>query len=155
MVGQGLSCGARLARKCGFASLLDPGGERSPPGGGPGARTKRCASASLLTNAERPHGQAGVLQFTQPHGYVAGGAPKQLDVATILRQPGHYWLGTALLRLFFGVTPRQRLEPVAELYQQRASVSATRRIGLSLGAAAALAALLVIVWPGRARRGGR
>ena len=95
-----------------------------------------------------------MLQFTQPHGYVEGGAPKAFDVATVLRQPGHYQLGTALLRLFFGVTPQQRLEPAAEIIQQHASVSAARRIGLGLGAAAALAALLVIFRPGRARRGG-
>jgi hypothetical protein len=37
-----------------------------------------------------------------------------LDVATQLRLPGRYRLGSAILHLLFGVTPRQRLEPVVE-----------------------------------------
>jgi len=57
----------------------------------------------------RTHGKAGVLQFTQPHAFAVGAPPQPLDVATVLRQPGHYRLGTAILRLAFGVTPRQRL----------------------------------------------
>jgi len=101
----------------------------------------------------RTHGKAGVLQFTQPHGYVVGGAPQALDVATILRQPGHYRLGTALLRLVFGVTTQQRLEPVTELMEQGGPGAKTRWIGLGLGVAAALAALLVIFRPGRTRSG--
>jgi hypothetical protein len=101
----------------------------------------------------RTHGKTGVLQFTQPHGYVVGGAPQALDVATILRQPGHYRLGTALLRLAFGVTTRQRLEPVTELMDQSGAGNETRWIGLGLGVAAALAALLVIFRPGRTRSG--
>ena len=96
-----------------------------------------------------------MLQFTQPHGYVVGAAPKALDVATVLRQPGHYWLGTALLRLFFGVTPRQRFEPVAEVVQRRAPVNETTVVGLGLGATAILAALAVILGPRQARRKGR
>ena len=92
----------------------------------------------------RTHGKAGVLQFTQPHGYVVGAAPKGVDVATVLRQPGHYWLGTALLRLFFGVTPRQRLEPAVEIAEGRAPVNTASVVGLGLGAAAVLAALAVI-----------
>ena len=103
----------------------------------------------------RTHGKAGVLQFTQPHGYVEGGTPQAFDVATVLRQPGHYWLGTALLRLFFGVTPRQRLEPLGELVEQGEHASEARWVGLGLGVAAVLAALLVIFRPGRARRNGR
>ncbi|MEP7359067.1 MAG: aldehyde dehydrogenase family protein, partial [Anaerolineales bacterium] len=57
----------------------------------------------------RIHGKAGLLQFTQPRAMVAGGAPFALDVATILRRPGNYNLGAAMLQLVFGVTTRQRL----------------------------------------------
>src|SRR5262249_20276905 len=51
----------------------------------------------------RTHGKAGVLQFPQPHGYAAGRPPQALDIATVLRQPGHYWLTSAILRIIFGV----------------------------------------------------
>jgi acyl-CoA reductase-like NAD-dependent aldehyde dehydrogenase len=98
----------------------------------------------------RTHGKAGVLQFTQPHGYAVGAPPQALDVATVLRQPGHYRLGTALLRLAFGVTPRQRLEPVVEEINRRTGGDTTW-LGLGLAAAAVLAALAFAFRPRRAR----
>lgn len=101
----------------------------------------------------RTHGKAGVLQFTQPHGYAVGGPPQPLDVATILRQPGHYWLGSTFLRVVFGVTPRQRLEPVTEAVNRRTQSGDFAWLGLVLGAAALLAAFAV--GPLRARRKGR
>ena len=93
----------------------------------------------------RTHGKAGVLQFTQPYGYAIGAPPRALDVATVLRRPGHYWLGTAILRLAFGVTPRQRLEPLVE------EVNRTR-LGLAFGAAGLLAAVAFAIGGRRHRR---
>lgn len=98
----------------------------------------------------RTHGKAGVLQFTQPHGYAVGAPPQSLDVATLLRRPGHYRLGTALLRLAFGVTPRQRLEPVVEEVNRRTGGDTTW-LALGLGAAAVVAALAFAFGPRRAR----
>jgi acyl-CoA reductase-like NAD-dependent aldehyde dehydrogenase len=103
----------------------------------------------------RTHGKAGVLQFTQPHAFAAGAPPRALDVATILRQPGHYRLGTALLRLAFGVTPRQRLEPVAEELNRRAQGSESALLGLGLGTAALALALALVFRPWRSHRKGR
>ena len=62
----------------------------------------------------RIHGKAGLLQFTQPRAIVAGGPPIPMDIATLLRRPGNYGLGAALLQLLFGVTPAQRLGPVTQ-----------------------------------------
>jgi acyl-CoA reductase-like NAD-dependent aldehyde dehydrogenase len=105
----------------------------------------------------RTHGKAGVLQFTQPHAFAVGAPPQALDVATVLRRPGHYRLGTALLRLAFGVTPRQRLEPVTEELNRRTQGIDSTWLGLGLGAAALAAALAVVlsVGPWRSRRKGR
>ncbi len=103
----------------------------------------------------RTHGKAGVLQFTQPYGYAVGAPPRALDVATILREPGHYRLGTALLRGAFGVTPRQRLEPVIEEINRRTRGEESAWLGLGLGAAAVLAALIVVFRPWRPRRRNR
>jgi acyl-CoA reductase-like NAD-dependent aldehyde dehydrogenase len=100
----------------------------------------------------RTHGKAGVLQFTQPRAVAEGAPPKALDIATVLRQPGHYRLGTALLRIVFGVTPRQKLAPVIEEVHARARGGSATWLGLGLGAAALGAALLMIRVP-RRRRG--
>jgi hypothetical protein len=63
----------------------------------------------------RTHGQEGLMQFTRPYSYVVGQPPLAWDVATILRSPGHYQLGSAIMRLAFGVTLRQRWQAVSQL----------------------------------------
>jgi hypothetical protein len=100
----------------------------------------------------RTHGKAGVLQFTQPYGYAAGGPPQAVDVATILRKPGHYRLASAILRIVFGVTPKQKLEPVAEVLNRGTLGSAPGWLGLGLGAAGFLAALAFAFGLRRRRR---
>jgi acyl-CoA reductase-like NAD-dependent aldehyde dehydrogenase len=90
----------------------------------------------------RTHGKAGLLQFTQPFAYAVGGPPPPVDLATVLRQPGHYRLGSAILRLAFGVGPRQRLEPVIEAIESRTRPVDPARLGLGLGAAGVVAALV-------------
>jgi acyl-CoA reductase-like NAD-dependent aldehyde dehydrogenase len=62
----------------------------------------------------RTHGREGLRQFTQPFALAVGGAPQRFDVATILRQPGHYRLAAALMQAAFGVTPGQRLQPIRD-----------------------------------------
>jgi succinate-semialdehyde dehydrogenase/glutarate-semialdehyde dehydrogenase len=114
----------------------------------------------------RVHGKQDLLQFTRAHGYAVGRPPIALDVATQLRLPGRYRLGSALLHLLFGVTPRQRLEPVMEALGPvrqalepvieavpegvRARPAAGRLAGAGLLAAAAF--LLLNLWRGRAHR---
>ncbi|MFQ5436708.1 MAG: aldehyde dehydrogenase family protein, partial [Anaerolineae bacterium] len=57
----------------------------------------------------RTHGQAEVLQFTHLRSYAIGRPPLPFDIATRMREPNHYRLGAAIMRLAFGVTPEQRL----------------------------------------------
>lgn len=66
------------------------------------------------TGTGRIHGKEGLMQFTLPYAYAVGKPPYAWDVATILRKPGHYQHAAALMRLLFGVSPRQRLEPVQQ-----------------------------------------
>jgi acyl-CoA reductase-like NAD-dependent aldehyde dehydrogenase len=87
----------------------------------------------------RTHGREGLLQFTQPYAFATGQPPQPLDVATILRKPGHYRLGGALMRLVFGVTPEQRLEPVVELARRQVNRASFGRVAAGLGAAGLLA----------------
>ena len=89
----------------------------------------------------RAHGRNGVLQFTQAYSYATGQPPHPLDVATVLRRPGHYALGAALLRLARGVTPRQRLEPVREAVAGGLHKARLSPLHLGLGVLTAAAVL--------------
>ncbi len=71
-----------------------------------------------LSGNARTHGKEEVMQFTQMRSYAIGGTPNPLDLTTIFRTPGHYRLGKAITRLAFGVTPRQRLEPITEILDE-------------------------------------
>ncbi|RPI25200.1 MAG: aldehyde dehydrogenase family protein [Chloroflexota bacterium] len=62
----------------------------------------------------RIHGREGLLQFTQTRALAISTPPNPLDLATHLRRPGTYGLGETLMKLVFGVTPKQRMEPRAE-----------------------------------------
>jgi acyl-CoA reductase-like NAD-dependent aldehyde dehydrogenase len=62
----------------------------------------------------RTHGEQEVLQFTQMRSYAVGTAPLPVDLATHMRSPGNYRLGSAVMHLMFGVTPRQRMKPIVE-----------------------------------------
>lgn len=100
----------------------------------------------------RAHGREGVLQFTQPHSYAVGGPPQPWDVATVLRKPGNYELGAAILRLTHGVTARQRLGPVTDLASRQVHRLKWARAGLGLGALGAAAALAVVVGARRSKK---
>jgi succinate-semialdehyde dehydrogenase/glutarate-semialdehyde dehydrogenase len=56
----------------------------------------------------RTHGKEGLLQFTRTFGVAAGNPPNPLDLAVVMRKPGHYRFGKALAYLLFGQTLRQR-----------------------------------------------
>ena len=95
----------------------------------------------------RTHGRSDVLQFTQARSYALGRPPMALDLATIMRLPGNYWLGKAVMKLVFGVTPRQRLEAIdvvaahlRESNEQEPVVRpAPRRLAMAGGVVAAVA----------------
>ena len=65
----------------------------------------------------RSHGEEDVLQFARTHSYALGQPPLPFDLATVMRQPGNYKLGLAIMHLAFGVTPQQRLRPIIEALQ--------------------------------------
>ncbi|MBP7691180.1 MAG: aldehyde dehydrogenase family protein [Anaerolineales bacterium] len=91
----------------------------------------------------RVHGREGLMQFTQPRAVVEGAPPLEWDIATVFRKPGHYQAIGAVMRLVFGVTPRQRLEPVQEVLAGERIPLSVPMSGLKLDrrlAAAALAA---------------
>jgi hypothetical protein len=58
-----------------------------------------------------------VIQFTHLRSYAVGRPPLPFDLATQMRYPGHYKLGKAIMRLAFGVTWQQRVEPVMEVVE--------------------------------------
>jgi acyl-CoA reductase-like NAD-dependent aldehyde dehydrogenase len=67
----------------------------------------------------RAHGEEDVLQFARTHSYALGRPPLPFDIATIMRKPGNYKLGSAVLHLAFGVTPKQRLQPIVAALQPK------------------------------------
>ncbi len=99
------------------------------------------------TGTGRIHGKEGLMQFTLPYAYAAGDPPYAWDIATILRQPGHYRLAAGIMRLFFGASSRQRLEPVREgLTHLEAHLPShkPRRVSLAAGMLALAAAALTL-----------
>lgn len=99
----------------------------------------------------RSHGRDGVLQFTQSRSFATGGSPHPLDIATLLRRPGRYHLASGLLRLAFGVTPRQRLGPVREAMARVPIIHRVTPLSIGLGGLAAVSALAFVIG-GRRRR---
>jgi acyl-CoA reductase-like NAD-dependent aldehyde dehydrogenase len=95
-----------------------------------------------MSGNARTHGKEEVLQFTQMRSYAIGNPPNPLDIATIMRAPGHYRLGKAITRFFFGVTPRQRIEPVTELWEELDTKPVTKKTAVTAGLTAALAAVI-------------
>lgn len=90
----------------------------------------------------RTHGSREVLQFTQPHSYAVGQPPLPFDIATQMRQPGHYRLGEAVMKLMFGVGPAQKLEPLlnaAETIEAKPALKRATAGVVLAGAAIALA----------------
>jgi acyl-CoA reductase-like NAD-dependent aldehyde dehydrogenase len=90
----------------------------------------------------RIHGKEGLMQFTRPYGYVVGNPPVAWDVATVMRKPGHYQTGTTIMKLAFGVTPQQRLEPITDELRKVKIPVDRRKAAVGLGVAGALGALV-------------
>jgi hypothetical protein len=101
-----------------------------------------------LSGDARIHGKQEVLQFTQFRSYSVGRPPLPFDIATVLRQPGHYRLGVGVMRLAFGVTPKQRVQPIAEEIQRYRGNRRVSRSGslLAAGLMGAIAAALLGLW---------
>ena len=96
-----------------------------------------------MSGNARTHGKDEVLQFTQLRSYAVGGPPLPFDIATIMRSPGHYRLGKAITRFFFGVTPRQRIEPVTELWDEIELEPVVKKTAVAAGLSAILGVVLL------------
>lgn len=93
----------------------------------------------------RVHGESDLLQFTQAYAITLAAPPMLFDVATQMRLPGRYGLGVAMMKVVFGVSPRQKLEPVTDLVIGRAGTRTVGRAVVTTGALAAAAALVLRV----------
>jgi acyl-CoA reductase-like NAD-dependent aldehyde dehydrogenase len=97
----------------------------------------------------RIHGRRDLLQFTYSQAQVAGNPPPSFDVATIMREPGNYNLGRAIIQAAFGVTPAQRLRPLTERLPVEVDETAVDKgvkiAGVVLGALAAVTAVWRLV----------
>jgi acyl-CoA reductase-like NAD-dependent aldehyde dehydrogenase len=71
----------------------------------------------------RTHGQEGLMQFTRAHSYALGGAPIKWDIATVLRENGHYDLATAIMGVVFGTTLKQKWETFSQLLRKKPNAS--------------------------------
>lgn len=94
-----------------------------------------------LSGSARTHSKTEVLQFTQVHSYAVGRPPLPIDLATQMRNPGHYRLGAAVMRLAFGVTPRQRVQPVVEEVERLVQKPGSRKPAVAVAAGLVTAAL--------------
>jgi len=72
----------------------------------------------------RTHGQEGLMQFTRPFSYAVGGAPIKWDIATILRENGHYDLATAIMGVVYGTTLKQKWETLSQLFRKKPAAQA-------------------------------
>jgi hypothetical protein len=95
------------------------------------------------SGSARTHSKSEVLQFTQIRSYSVGRPPLPFDVATQMRKPGHYRLGSAILRLAFGVTPQQRIQPVVEEVERLVQKPSRRKPAVAVAAGLATAALVL------------
>lgn len=67
----------------------------------------------------RTHGKEGLLQFTRTFGMVVSKPPNPLDIAVVMRKPGHYEFGLSMMRILFGTTLKQKLQGLLGLVRKR------------------------------------
>ncbi len=71
----------------------------------------------------RTHGQEGLMQFTRPFSYAVGNPPFKWDIATILRENGHYKLATAIMGVVYGTSLRQKWQTLSQLFHKTSNVT--------------------------------
>ncbi len=104
------------------------------------------------SGSARTHDKEEVLQFTQMRSYAVGTAPLPFDLATQMRAPGNYKLGSAVMHLMFGVTPRQKVKPVVDGIEEvvekagKMTNKAPAKTAVAAGLFAGLAAVLLSLW---------
>ena len=96
-----------------------------------------------MSGNARTHGKEEVMQFTRLRSYAVGRPPIPFDISTILRYPNHYRLMVAVIRMAFGVTPSQRIQPVKELWEEKGFGPKASKAAAATAAFAALAAITI------------
>jgi acyl-CoA reductase-like NAD-dependent aldehyde dehydrogenase len=96
-----------------------------------------------MSGNARTHGKGEVIQFTHSRSYAVGQAPLPFDVSTVMRAPNHYKLGSAILHFAFGVTPKQRLQPLKDLTGDKEVAATAGKFVAAAGATAALATIVI------------
>ena len=91
----------------------------------------------------RTHGKKDLLQFTQTRAFVVGNPPLPFDIATILRQPGNYRLGSGIIHLAFGTSLKQKIEPMVELLEEKEMKPKAKKVGTAVGLTAAFGAAVL------------
>jgi acyl-CoA reductase-like NAD-dependent aldehyde dehydrogenase len=91
----------------------------------------------------RTHSEKDMLQFTQSRAIVVGKPPIRFDIATIMREPGQYKLGAGILRMAFGVTPRQRIQPIQEFIEEKQVRSKAKKFAVVTAVTAAVATFII------------
>lgn len=91
----------------------------------------------------RTHGKKDLLQFTQTRAFVVGNPPLPFDIATILRQPGNYRLGSGIIHLAFGTSLKQKIEPVVDLLEEKEMKPKAKKMGTAVGLTAAFGAAVL------------
>ena len=102
-----------------------------------------------LSGNARTHGKGEVIQFTHSRSYAVGQPPLPFDVATVMRAPGHYKLGSAVLHFAFGTTPAQRMQPIKDIFPEKETAAKAGKVAAAVGVTAAFAAVVVGLFRGR------
>jgi acyl-CoA reductase-like NAD-dependent aldehyde dehydrogenase len=97
----------------------------------------------------RTHGREGLLAFTQPYAYAVGQPPRSFDLATLVRQPGHYRLTSAVTHLVFGTSLGQKIRPIVQASQTKTGSSAARKITIATIVGGMIALAFGLLWRGR------
>ena len=94
-----------------------------------------------LSGNARTHGKDEVMQFTRLRSYASGKPPLPFDISTILRYPNHYNLMVGVIRMSFGVTPRQRVQPIQDWISEKEIIPMAGKAAAATGVMAAVTAL--------------
>ena len=92
-----------------------------------------------LSGNARTHGKEEVMQFTQPRSWAVGPPPLPFDPVTLVRSNNQYALGSLLLHVLFGATPRQKVAPLTNYLEE-----GDRKKNLRLAAALVTGTSLII-----------
>lgn len=108
-----------------------------------------------LSGTGRSHDKQDLHNFTLTESYMVSVPPLPFDPAVLLRTPGNYRIGEALLKTTFGVTPAQKLEPVQQALESQKAKRLFAKVAEFAGDKKVLGATAAVVGLGSLRVFGR